>query len=167
MRHFSRLPSEFVVLIWWHKLLETIFSTIFWEFCPFMMPQILWHAFLDYLLTLLSSYDSTKLMRRSYRLPSEIVVPIWCHKLYETLFGTTFWLFCTHLMPLIVWDTFLDYHLSLLSQFDIEHWMRRFSRLRFEFVVHIWCHILYETIFYTTFWVCCPHMMPQTIRDTF
>ena len=144
-RRSSRLSSEFVVPIWCHKLYKMFFKTTFWYCCSHMMPQIVWDAFLDYLLRLFSPRDFINYMRRTSRLPSDFDVHMWSHILYETLFCSSFSVCCPHMMPQIVWDPLQDYLLSLLPPYDGKNFMRRFSRLPFEFV--------------------CPYMIPHIVWD--
>ena len=135
LRPSSKLHSEFLVPVWCHKSYETPFKITFWVCSPNMMPQVVWDALQDYLLNLLSPHDASFLMRRFSRLPFEFAVSIWCHKLYEALLKTLFWVCWAHMKTQIVWDTLLNYFLSLLTPYDARNYMRCSSKLPFEFVV--------------------------------
>ena len=128
------------------------------------MPQTVWYDPVDYLLSLFSQYHATNSMRPSSGLLSE---------------------FCPQIQPIIVADTLLDYHLSSLSHCDATdcmrrsssllselvffirctNSMRRLSRLTSEFVVCIWFHKLYETLFLTISWLCCSNMLLLIVRN--
>ena len=113
---------------------------------------IIWDAFLDYLLSSLSPYDATNCEDKM------------CYKNWE---GSSLLSFCPNMLLKLVLDAFLAYLLSFLSTYDATHCMRRSSKQHSEFVVFIWWHKFYLILLYTTFWVCCHHLMPQIVLNIF
>ena len=70
-------------------------------------------------------------------------------------------------MPQIIRHTLLDFPLSLLSPYDETNCIRLSSRRPSEFVVPIWLHEFYETLFWTPFWVCFSRIMQKLYEFLF